>query len=155
MSLQLLDDDLAGVGCAIWSAIMGADEEPQLLPPTDPFDGPTVTACVHITGGWQGSVAVVLPSALADEVASAMFCLPAAELSRDEVLDAVGELANIAGGNVKGAIEESCALSLPVVAEGSSYTLALPGTRVTRSVALAHHGLPFWVQIHEPTSGPA
>jgi chemotaxis protein CheX len=78
-----------------------------------------------------------------------MFDVPSPELSAEEVLDAVGELANIAGGNIKGLIEEPCELSLPVVAEGTSYVLAMPGSRITSSVILSHEGIPFSLQIHE------
>lgn len=149
MSLDLVDDDLTGLASAIWSSIMGLDTEPDPAPAGTEVTGPALTACVHITGGWQGSVAVVLPSELAGEVASAMFDVPAAELTTEEVRDAVGELANIAGGNVKGAIDEACELSLPVVAEGDRYVLALPGSRLRTSVTLAHHGRLFSIQVHE------
>lgn len=151
MSLELLDDDLAGVASAIWASIMGADAEAGPPDGGPAVAGRAITACVHITGGWQGSVAVVLPSSLADEVAATMFGLGPDELTHDEVLDAVGELANIAGGNVKGTIDEPCDLSLPVVAEGESYVLSLPGTRLTRSVTLTHEGTPFSFQVHERT----
>lgn len=149
MSLQLADGDLADLTGAIWSSIVGREADRSMLG-VDALDAlPTVTACVHISGGWHGSVSIALPSDLARQVASLMFDAPADELAADEVLDAVGELANIAGGNVKGLIEEPCTLSLPVVAEGTSYVLAMPGSRVTASVVLAHEGIPFSLEIHE------
>jgi len=149
MSLQLVDDDLVGLAGAIWSSIVGQEAEPSPASTADLAEERTVTACVHISGGWHGSVSMVLPSGLAEQVAAVMYDLPPDELSQDDVLDAVGELANIAGGNVKGLIEESCELSLPVVAEGTSYVLAMPGSQVTSSVVLAHEGRPFALQIHE------
>lgn len=149
MSLQLVDDDLAGLAGAIWTSIVGQDVDPCALPFEELAEERTMTACVHISGGWQGSVSMVLPAALAQRVASLMFDVPVAELDPAEVRDAIGELANIAGGNVKGLIDEPCDLSLPVVAEGVSYLLTIPGARVTASVVLAHEGIPFALQIHE------
>jgi hypothetical protein len=35
------------------------------------------------------------------------------------------------------------------VAEGTSYVLAMPGSRITSSVILSHEGIPFSLQIHE------
>ncbi len=149
MSLQLVDDDLAGLAGAIWTSILGQEADPSFVSTEELAAQRTVTACVHISGGWQGSVSMVLPSALATHVAAVMFDVPAADLSSAEVLDAVGELANIAGGNVKGLIDDPCELSLPIVAEGTSYVLAMPGSIVTSSVVLAHEGIPFALQIHE------
>lgn len=146
MGLQLLDDDLAGLSEAIWTSIVG--------PPALPSAGPapaglrSVTACVHISGSWDGTVSVTLPWALAEEVAASMFDVGAAELSTDDVLDAVGELANIAGGNVKGMVDGPSELSLPVVAEGSG-AVAVPGSRVSATAELGHAGATFVVQIHE------
>jgi chemotaxis protein CheX len=146
MSLQLLDDDLAGLGDAIWTSILGTSAPPSFDPV--PVGLRSVTACVHISGAWHGSVSVTLPWGLAEEVASTMFDLSIDDLSTDEVLDAVGELANIAGGNVKGMVEGSSDLSLPVVAEGTGL-VSLPGSRVTAKAELSHDGTPFCMQIHE------
>ncbi|MDQ2650676.1 MAG: chemotaxis protein CheX [Actinomycetota bacterium] len=146
MSLQLLDDDLAGLGDAIWTSILGT----PALPSCDP--APTglrsVTACVHISGSWDGTVSVSLPWGLAEEVAATMFGLPAAELTTAEVLDAVGELANIAGGNVKGMVDGASDLSLPVVSEGTG-NVSVPGSRVSAKAELSHAGTTFVMQIHE------
>jgi chemotaxis protein CheX len=149
MTLQLVDDDLADLAGAIWTSIVGESAEPGASGSGGPAGERAVTACVHISGGWHGSVSVVLPSTLAEWVASRMFDVPGDELTAAEICDAVGELANIAGGNVKGLIEESCELSLPVVAEGEHYVLAMPGSKVTASATLVHDGIPFSLELHE------
>jgi chemotaxis protein CheX len=148
MSLDLVDDDLAGLADAIWCSILGSPAEPA-AGPARPV-GRAVTSCVHISGDdWNGSVSVALPWSLALEVAATMFGLPADELSDADVLDAVGELANIAGGNVKGMLEGPADLSLPVVAEGIDFVLTVPGAQVTASATMVHAGTPFAIQIHE------
>jgi chemotaxis protein CheX len=146
MSLQLLDDDLAGLGDAIWTSILGTPAVPSFDP--SPTGARSVTACVHIGGSWNGTVSVSLPWGLAEEVAATMFGMPVAELTTAEVLDAVGELANIAGGNVKGMVKGPSDLSLPVVAEGIGH-VSLPGSHVTARAGLSHAGTTFVMQIHE------
>lgn len=147
MSLHLVDDDLAGLADAIWTSILGMPAHPS-------YGGRgaagqrSVTACVHISGAWDGTVSVSLPWTLAEEVASSMFDVPAGDLQTEEVLDAVGELANIAGGNVKGMVDGTSDLSLPVVAEGTG-NVALPGSRVAATAAMEHAGTPFVLQLHE------
>jgi chemotaxis protein CheX len=147
MSLELMDDDLAGLADAIWCSILGSPAEPGAA--ALPTDGRAVTSCVHISGDWNGTVSVGLPWSLAVEVAATMFGLPSADLSDADVLDAVGELANIAGGNVKGMIEGPADLSLPVVAEGVGFVLAVPGSRITASATMVHAGTPFAIELHE------
>jgi chemotaxis protein CheX len=148
MSLHLLDDDLAGLGDAIWTSILGEPALPALEPA--PAGLRSVTACVHISGAWDGTLSVTLPWCLAEEVAASMFDVAADDLSTEDVLDAVGELANIAGGNVKGMVEGTSELSLPVVAEGTG-NVSVPGSRVSAKAELSHAGTTFLVQLHERT----
>lgn len=147
MSLHLVDDDLAGLADAIWMSILGTPAFPA-MEPSSAIGQRTVTACVHISGAWHGTVSVSLPWPLAEEVASSMFDMAPIDLTTEEVLDAVGELANIAGGNVKGMVEGSSDLSLPVVAEGTG-NVALPGSHVTATAEMVHAGIPFVLQLHE------
>jgi chemotaxis protein CheX len=78
--------------------------------------GPTVSAYVSITGAWAGTVVVTFSEALARAATADMLRRPQGTLSTDDVSDAVGELANMIGGNVKARMPEPSALSLPVVA---------------------------------------
>ena len=144
--MQLLDTDLEGIANAIWLSVLDTEATPASDPAA--LEGRTVTACVHITGGWAGSVSVALPVSLAEEVAAAMFALDPSELSAADVHDAVGEIANIAGGNVKGMIDQECELSLPFVASGERYSLALPGTAVVSTAVMEANGVPFSLSLH-------
>jgi CheY-specific phosphatase CheX len=99
-------------------------------PPAAPADGPqpTMTAVVDISGDWNGCVSVSCPRSTAVGIASVMFAAPGPELSRHDVVDALGEFANMAGGAVKGMFDGEKTLGLPTVAEGFDYTLAVPHT---------------------------
>ena len=127
--------DIIAITQEVWSSFLSLD-----LVPVDvdsaPLAGPRLTGIVSISGGWQGSV--VLECALAHAVAAAeaMFAADPGSLSGDEVSDALGELTNMVGGNVKSLLPAPSALSIPSVAEGESYTVRVPGAVLVDRVAL-------------------
>ena len=91
---------------------------------------------MHISGAWDGSVFVEATKAHAESAAEAMFASEAGTLSREEVGDALGELTNMVGGNVKGLLGVTTKLSLPSIAGGESYTLRIPGAEIVDRVLL-------------------
>lgn len=109
--------------------------------------GPTTTGCVHISGEWGGSVFVEATAAHAAQAAEAMFAADPGSLSSDEVSDALGELTNMVGGNIKGLLPGPSALSLPSVASGESYTLRVPGAEAIARVLLAGPAGPLRVSL--------
>jgi chemotaxis protein CheX len=91
----------------------------------EPLDsvGPTTAresmfAWVNITGGWDGSVIIGCSQALAQRAAGVMFDVAPADATPSDVIDAVGELANVLGGNVKGLVPGPSVLSIPTVSRG-------------------------------------
>jgi chemotaxis protein CheX len=81
-----------------------------------------LAAAVSVTGAWRGHVVVACSDAASHHVAAALLGVPAGEVTPADVTDALGELANVIGGNVKALLPESCALSLP-------YVLPMAGAR--------------------------
>jgi chemotaxis protein CheX len=71
-----------------------------------------------------------------NHAAEAMFAAEAGSLSWDEVSDALGELTNMVGGNIKGLLPAPSTLSIPSVAGGESYTLRVPGAVLASRVLL-------------------
>ncbi|MEM7248315.1 MAG: chemotaxis protein CheX, partial [Acidobacteriota bacterium] len=65
-----------------------------------------------------GTLCLRFSPTLARRSAAAMFDSDPAELAEDELCDALGELANVAGGAVKAAAAGDVALSLPRVTLG-------------------------------------
>lgn len=113
-------DDLNAVVDEVWSTFIGAEE--PLLPHPGP-DWSEITgwsAAATISGGWQGMVVISLPDRLAFDVTNRMLGLdPAQKPITADVTDAVGELVNIIGGNVKSLVPGPSTLSLPVVVHGT------------------------------------
>ncbi len=72
-------------------------------------------ASVTISGTSNGLVAVDCSEELARRLASAMFDAPPSRLTEGEILDSLGEIANIIGGNIKALLPGPSALGLPKV----------------------------------------
>lgn len=96
----------------IWSGTFGFRVEPvsAAVPPAD-----AVTAVVTIEGEWAGTVVVRTSRELALWAAASMFGRPGSELSRQDTEEAVAEVANMTGGNLKACLPGPSRLSLPRV----------------------------------------
>jgi chemotaxis protein CheX len=126
------DIDLAEVVETVWTSMLGID-----LEPTDAaFDGSgrTLTGTVQISGCWEGAVMVRASHAHARLLAATMFGAEPADLDDEEVRDALGETANMVGGNVKGLLAGDGTLSLPTVTEGVDHTVTVPGGALMREL---------------------
>jgi chemotaxis protein CheX len=109
----------------------------------------TFTGCVQITGAWEGAVTVHCSEALARQLTAAMFMVDPGDTTPEEVSDALGELANMVGGNVKALLPDPCRISLPAVADGMDYRLSVPGARPVTAVTWTCLGEPLMVRLLE------
>jgi chemotaxis protein CheX len=102
----------------VWTSFLGREE--PLLPRTPGDITVGWSAAVTVSGEWHGMVSVELPTTMAEEVTRRMLGLVDGldEPADEDVADAVGELVNMIGGNVKSLMPGPSALSLPVVAAG-------------------------------------
>ena len=84
----------------------------------------TITGMVGLTGTHKGVFAIHIPHRLAMAITSSFLMMDVTEINAD-VHDAVGELANMVGGNVKNILSEKGGdidLSLPTTFSGSEYS---------------------------------
>lgn len=111
-------DDVQAVTEEVWSTFLGH---------TDPLaTGEATTfatewsASVTIKGEWNGIVTMEMTRTGAHRVTCGMLGMdPATDEPTDaDVVDAVGELVNMVGGNVKSLVPSPSQLSLPLVATG-------------------------------------
>ena len=79
-----------------------------------------VTGRVFINGAWRGSVEVECSRPLAVRAAASMLGGDAEAMSVSDLKDALGELTNIIGGNIKSLLPGPSHLSLPAVWEGGA-----------------------------------
>ena len=127
--------DIVDIAQEVWSSFLSM-ELVAVDADTAPIEGPRITGVVSISGGWQGTVVLECALAHAVRAAEAMFAADPGTLSGDEVSDALGELTNMVGGNIKSLLPAPSALSIPSVAEGESYTVRVPGAVLVDRVAL-------------------
>ena len=124
--------EIQGITDQIWTSVLGLEIAPH--DPGDAPEGATVTGLVQITGSWTGAVAIGLTYRLASRATAIMLGLPVNDTTAEDVWDAVGELANMTGGNVTSLVGEPARLSLPTVTAGIDYCIAIPGAVVRQQV---------------------
>jgi chemotaxis protein CheX len=113
----------------------------------------SVTSCVQIDGEWHGALVLKCPMPLALTLTAQMFQAESTP-ELDDVRDALGELANMLGGNVKALLPAPSQISLPAVAVGSDYELSVVGTSEVACVSFTCGGQPLLVTLLH-RAGPA
>lgn len=111
-------DDVRAVTEEVWSTFLG-HTDPLVIGDAPAFT-PEWSASVTIKGEWNGMVVLNLTAAGARLVTCGMLGMDPEtdEASDADVVDAVGELVNMVGGNVKSLVPGPSQLSLPLVATG-------------------------------------
>ena len=114
MTMTINREQIADIARSVWASCLGLtlrDLEISESAATD--DRHSASATVQISGSWNGSVILSCSAPLARKAAAAMFELAEDDLDDGEVADALGELVNIIGGNLKCLLPEPSQLSLP------------------------------------------
>jgi chemotaxis protein CheX len=79
-------------------------------------------ACVSISGTWNGHVVVECSPNQARSLAAAFLAIDLAEVGTEDMVDVLGEFANIVGGNIKSMLPPECFLSPPHVMDSCEST---------------------------------
>lgn len=124
--MTAIEEQLTSIAQDIWSTVLGLTLSAIPASPSGPPRESILTGSVAIDGAWQGMVVVQCSTALARRAASVMFERELDSLGRDDVRDAMGELANMVGGNVKALLPAPSRLALPIVGEGHDSLVPTP-----------------------------
>ena len=127
--MHLSNDDVAAIVNEVWSSMLGLPVDSLELEESPKIDGPAVSGSVGVSGATDCLICVEMSSDAARLFGATMFGLSEEEASDDDISDAVGELTNMVGGNIKSLLPEPSSLSLPVVAQGTSPTLKVPSAK--------------------------
>jgi CheY-specific phosphatase CheX len=125
---------------AITDSFVHSHSAPIPKPPAHEHTDPKNiwAGCVAIHGAFNGAVMLRCSRDFAYLAASEMFSLPQNQLTDENASDALAELANVIGGNIKSLfsykVDSICSMSLPVISKGSA---SLPGTDLVQE---------FWCQ---------
>lgn len=113
------------------------------------------TCAIYFTGIWNGAVLIECPMAMAFEFTARLMDIPKPVQFDNDVFDAMGELVNMVGGNLKSVLPRGVSLSLPSVVEGSSYSVRVGGANHLRRFSFDGPDGPFWVTLVETETPPS
>ena len=121
---ELIDEEtVQSIAQEAWSALVGDDEFLVPLPGGLPDDA--ISSWVEIVGPWTGTVVLTCGRSTAEELSRSLLKEHAPPvLDSEDIEDALGELANVVGGNVKAVLPGPSVLGLPDV--GSAPVAGLP-----------------------------
>jgi chemotaxis protein CheX len=134
----------------VFGSFLGGDEALPLLAAPSTGD-PAVAACVSITGGWSGHVVFACSLPASRTAAALLLLTPEDQLADADIADAVGELANMIGGNIKSLLPGPSVLTLPLVNIGGA-TLHLPSSAEAVRLDLTWQGEPVRVSVWASTT---
>ncbi|TWT47418.1 chemotaxis protein CheX [Botrimarina hoheduenensis] len=115
-----------------------------------------VSGVIGLSGGASGMVVINLSKEVAVRAASAMLMEEKTEID-DEVLDAVGELANVIAGQAKTELAEyNLSVGLPNVITGEGHEIRFPSATPPLAVAFQTEMGPLRLEVgFEPSNQPA
>lgn len=145
--MQFLENEIQQYNKLVWSTLLGFDIKPE----SGTFDfssEDTVTGSVQVTGKWNGVISLYLPSSLVNDITETLFSLESGGASPETKKDAIGELINMVGGNIKSMLPQPSALSTPIFAmEGQSQQF--PFTKKVTQCKFACNGSSFALSLYE------
>ena len=151
--MQFLKSEIQQYNKMVWTTLLGFDIKPQ----PGPFDispEKIVTGSVQVTGKWNGVISIYLPPSLVSRVTETMFSLNSGEATLETQKDAVGELINMIGGNIKAMLPHPCTLSTPIYSiEGQSQQF--PFTKKVAECKFVCHGDSFALSVYEQEKEPS
>lgn len=135
---------LAGIVGFVWETLTQHELEHR----DDVTALDATSATISIGGPWTATLEVTMSDTLAARFAGALLDCDPTTLTQEDIDDAIGELANVVGGNVKGILDEGsiATLSLPVV---SRSVPSVTGGHLTVSCGFEADGEPMVWSIFE------
>lgn len=132
---------------SIWESVLSQEIEPSPTPVIPRGTGGYITAFIQIAGAWEGAVVCISSLELVRKSAAVMFAMKPEELSTELLYDALGELTNMVGGNLKALMPGPSFLCLPAVIEGSDYSVCVPSAMPMNESSFTCDGEPFTIKI--------
>lgn len=114
----------------IFDTMLSMSVSPETVENDGGIDGRRIVGAVSFAGDVMGSVRVYLGDAFARLVTAAMMGMEEEEVDDDEVVDVVGEVCNMIGGDLKSRLCDlglPCQLSIPTTTRGSDFVISTMG----------------------------
>lgn len=145
IELEPYRTDIQGLAASVFESMLGLDVQPgnaELLPESD-----IITAAVYYAGAWKGAVLLQCDERQAKEFTARLMKIAPPRDFDDDIRDAVGELVNILGGNLKPILPHGIALSMPSVVEGCPTSLRICGHNAAIRLAFSSELGDFWLTV--------
>ena len=125
LELENYRADIMGLSESVFLSMLALEVHPSDEPLHT--DLQLITGAVYYAGPWKGAVLVQCNREQAREFTARLMGIPKPDEINDDVRDAVGELTNILGGNLKPILPHGVGLSMPSVVEGYPTALRICG----------------------------
>jgi chemotaxis protein CheX len=148
--MQYLEREIRAFVEMIWSTVLRMDVTPEHNggapgPPNSAIEGR-----IRIRGGWHGTIVLQTDEKLANRAASKMLCLASGSTATDkDAQDAIAELTNILGGNLKALLPGPSQLGLPVAGPSNDHGLGPVRGHMLSELAFHCEALPLRVKLFE------
>ncbi len=137
--------EIPGLIMDVWQTLLALPIEAA---GADARRGPAAyCSTVAIDGAWQGSVSLHWDEQLARAAAARLFQIEPAAVTEAQIHDALGEVANVAGGNFKALVPEPSVLSLPRVETCAALEQHAPKPTIACTLWFVSRQLPLAVTI--------
>jgi len=140
--LEVHREDLRRFTGEVFSTMLEMDIAPADAPADITWRAttPVVIAAIHIVGNWKGAMYIECTTEQAFDYTARMMQMDKPTVMSDDVLDVVGEVANMIAGNLKAVLPGATGISTPVVVEGSACTLRICGGNLVDRLAFSSPG---------------
>ncbi len=155
--MPLSESNVDNIVSNIWMSFVGGTPTPIGDAELPIEDRPVMASCIQIAGERDLTIVLRCGEKIVREVTSVMTGEEPDGISRADLEDALGELANMVAGNLKASLPGAAHLSLPMVVDGSDFHLRVLGSRVERRRLYEWQGLHLEVTAlgHAPGRGTA
>lgn len=139
--------DVVVIAQDVWASFLDLQLDPVPSDITARDGQLSMVGVVHVSEAWRGVVLLECSDAMARHVAATMFASEVSTLTDAEVVDALGELTNMIGGNIKSLLPAPSRLSLPAVGPGVWPTTVPDAAAVSRVMFVASSGEPVQISV--------
>lgn len=146
VSVEAFQADIEQIVASVFETMLGLTAFP--VPGTTP-GSPEVTAAIFFAGAWKGAALVECSLEQARAWTARLMEIDTPPSFTGDVQDAMGELANMVGGNLKSVLPRGTTLSMPSVVRGENYSLRICGDHVYHREGFTCGGDTFWVTLVE------
>jgi chemotaxis protein CheX len=143
-----LEEQIAEITQMVFTTVLGLDAIPEDDASAPASDDGLLAGAVQISGAFEGTVTVACSPALAEHAAAILFDVPDGAATDSDTRDALSELINITGGNLKPLVPGPSKLSLPEILASSAAATAAAG-KLLGKVRFACMGETVEVALHE------